>query len=871
MPSDISFLKFSDDGEQAHSSADVFGEYLRYVANRKMRRYKQIIHERGEKQGQSYYGHVMDLASVADKLYPIIGLDEIEMRCVLLALTIHDMNKIPPYNKRFDGREVAYVNAASEENIGKELERLEVDTFFPAWREYLLDITTLAHFHQEATTGTTFVIDQRKFNQCQLPPGRLKGPLKSLIKAADTSDNSHSGDHCNPHEMHIRDKLLHHINAAMPDRQYRFIGHRLAELRGIFTNVMHNELVRYLREQSGEKACIDLLYYPEGVNYLLDREIPLQWNDASLRAVATRIQQRFADMQLEELTQFIKSRPVGIVVDDSAIGSGASVEQIFEVITNVVYRKQYKADWCEQRSTFARNDLKKALTNAKSSSQLKELVTGVLQQQDQLVPRDEILLRRGEFASAYRKFLEDHRQEQLKRLKVDAWTRVYRLFQLPEAKYPLYGLIDPFRRGYFLASDLTAMDVDAMRDTALADIAELERQASEVASPAKTRKTREHEVQEQVDATTLSATLLDASYILDYLKRNLEVWDSFPNQAAKPVTGMNFGDSLRQYAQAKRLYEQCCYCGSSLKASEWMAVQVPASIGVQSFSNRLEGGSLRDPKRNVCDTCRMQFILEKLAWRSHRDKQGAGQSTFYLHLFPFAFFTQPELHAWWLGIESLRDSDHTAFLIDTKTYFRKLEASEGEVDIQGYRTSVNGVGLPALSETLGNTPVLPIIAPGENYGLQFLLALEKAVVLTRWFECRTILSRSPIPPLNLAHEYKDSKPVVLMVEGMPRNMGWLLPTTSLDSGEVQALCLKLSLLHQLAGKLYYKGGDFDAIPHDFASAAADDPLALYYEADRLIEKKVAHEKTNSATPPEQQAIYLSRQVAPMLQTLVEHA
>lgn len=300
-----------------------------------------------------------------------------------------------------------------------------------------------------------------------------------------------------------------------------------------------------------------------------------------------------------------------------------------------------------------------------------------------------------------------------------------------------------------------------------------------------------------------------------------------------------------------------------------MSAQVPASIGVQSFSNRLEGGSNRDPKRNVCDTCRAQFILEKLAWRSHRDKRGDEQLTFYLHLFPYAFFTQPELHAWWLSIEHLRDSDHTAFLIDTKTYFRKLESSQGEVDIQGYRTSVNGLGLPTLSETMSNTPILPIVAPGENYGLQFLLALEKAVVLTRWFECRAILSRSPVPPLNLSHEQVDGKPTVLMVEGMPRNMSWLLPTTSLDPVGVETLCERLSLLHQVAEKLYYKGGDFDAVPHDFAVAAADDPLALYYEADRLIEKKITHEKGKVASSAEQQAIYLSRQIAPMLKKLVE--
>ncbi len=865
MPSDISFLEFAGDTEAEHrqDSAAVFGEYLHRVANRKMRRYKQLV-QYGGKQGQTYYGHVMDLASVADRLRPALGLDEQEMRCVLLALTIHDMNKIPPYNKRPDGREAKYADAATPENIQDELELLEVGDFFPQWRDYLLDIVLLAHFHQESATGTTTVIDQRKINACKLPAGRLKVPLKFLMKAADTADNSHSGDHCDPHEMHIRDRLLQHINAAMPERQYRFFGHRLAELRGIFTNVMHNELVKYFLEQYGEEACIDLLYYPEGVNYLLDRQVALQWDDETLRQVATRMKKRLADIQLDELTQFIKARPAGIVVDDAAIGSGASVEQLFEVITNIVYRKQYKPDWREQRNTFAREDLEKALANPRHSAELRENVSRMLQQRADFVPSDETMLKHGELASAYRKFLEDHRAEQLRALKMDAWTRMYHLFKLPEDAYSLYGLIDPFRRGYFLAQDLPALELDEMEEAILADLAELDRQADEATSAAKVKKVQTAGASEQAES---SMTSLDIDYLADYLKRNLEVWDSLPGP--RPIITIDFSDSLRQYASAKRPHEQCCYCGSPLKASEWMSAQVPASVGVQSFSNRLEGGSLRDPKRNVCDTCRAQFILEKLAWRSHRDKRGDEQLTFYLHLFPYAFFTQPELRAWWLSIDRLRDSDHSAFLIDTRTYFRQLQASQDEPFIQGYKTGVNGLGLPRLSETISNTPVLPIVAPGENYGLQFLLALEKAVVLTRWFECRAILSRSPVPPLNLSREQVDGKPVVLMVEGMPRNMSWLLPTTSLDSEGVKTLSEKLGLLYRTTEKLYYRGADLDAAPHDLAVAAADDPLALYYEADRLIEKKIASEKGKAATSPEQQDIALSRQIAPLLKELVE--
>jgi len=866
MPSDIGFLKFVDDDEQSQDSSGVYAKYLSTLANGNMRRYKQII-QYGSKQGQSYYGHVMDLTSVANQLCPAIELDATEMRCVLLALTIHDMNKIPPYNQRPDGKEAKYADAATPEHIQQELEQLEVGSFFPEWRDYLLDIVLLAHFHQESATSTTLVIDQRKINECRLPRERLKGPLKFLVKAADKADNSHSGDYADHHEMHLRDVLLNHINAAMPERQYRFMGHRLAELRGLFTNVIHNELVKYFREIYGEQACIDLLYYPEGIHYLLDKTIPIIWDNQTVQTLAIRIHRRLAGMQLDALIQFIKARPSGIVVDAAAINSGATVEQIFEVISSIINRKQYKPDWLTERNTNARNDLKEALSKPGIDSLFAERILPLVNKETALILSNDTALKRGEFVSAYRKFLEDHRADQLKAIKEDTWTRVYRLFNLPEASYALYNLIDPYRRGYFLATDLPAISIDEMEQAALADLVALEEQASASKGAKKEKVAKKDTDDNDLVERETSIADLDSIYLVNYLKRNLEVWDSLTQ--TKPIGTIDFQESLRQYANPKQQHKQCCHCGNALPADEWMAAQVPSNIGVQSFSNRLEGGSKYEPKRNVCDTCRMQFILEKVAWRSHGDKQGAKQSTFYLHLFPYTFFTKTQLHAWWQSIDFLRDSDHTAFLIDTKTYFRKLERGAGLENIQGYRTSINGLGLPTFSETVSNTPVLPIIAPGENYGLQFLLALEKAVVLSRWFECRTILSRLPVPPLNLAHEYIDDKPVVLMVEGMPRNLSWLLPSANLDPAGVARLCETLGRLHHIADTLYYTGSDTDTIIHDFAAAAADDPLALYYQADRLIEKKVAHEKGSRAqtATPEQQAIFLSRQIAPVLHIL----
>lgn len=897
MPSDISLLEFPVDAEN-QDSTEVFNQYLVHIANKKLRRYKQII-QYGGKEGQSYYGHVMDLVSVAEKLRPAIGISAVEMRCVLLALTIHDINKIPPWNiSAAKGREVKYADAATLSNVQQELENLEVAAFFPDWRKYIHDIRMLALLHQEALSGSTESFDQRNLSDYQLGQ-RLFGPLKHLMKAADSSDNSHSANYQDKHETHLRDKLLRHINAAMSERSYRFVGHRLAELRGLFTNVLHNTLVAYFKEKYGELACIDLLYYPEGVNYLLDEEINFEWNEQTLREVAHRAEKRLAEIQLEDLGKFIKGGTAAIKVDKAALKNGASMESIFEVIVIKILKNRYLSKIDEYVSD-ARVSLKKICTLPHSEDLLVEQAKNLLEQ-DLLIPANEDALKRGAFVAAFRKFLEDYKGTQLRVLKQNAWTRIYQIFQLPTSNYPLYNSINSYKRGFFLARDLPELSLDEMKEQVLADLGKLEAEAVAAKSGAKTKKAKAGEILDSGNSETekATATVQETGYLLDYLKRNLEVWDSSNSGAtfSKAVSLPEFGNVLQQYADAKRHHKQCCHCGSPLKAEVWFEQQVPDNLKVQLFTNRLEGGKSGDPKRNVCAACRTQFILEKLAWRVPSDgkikkKLPNGNlkeieaPIFYLHLFPYTFFTQPMLRAWWLTVEKLKNGDHTNFFLDTATYFsqqgylsqnNKDPMAAFEVDIPKKEKKPWGLGLPVLSDAMSNTPVLPIVAPGENYGEQFMLALEKAVVLLRWFECRAILSRSPVPPLNLAHQKIDEKyPVVLMVEGMPRNLTWLLPETSLyrqreregvvtkPQHQFDRLCERLSMLHLLSQKLYYRGSKADAVPHDFAVAAADDELALFFEADRLIEKKVAEE-----TGGHDQARQLSYEIAPILERLTK--
>ena len=143
---------------------------------------------------------------------------------------------------------------------------------------------------------------------------------------------------------------------------------------------------------------------------------------------------------------------------------------------------------------------------------------------------------------------------ELKALKVDAWTRTYRLFNLPESNDQLYKLIDPYRRGYFIARDMSDIDLDEMEEAALADIAQLEEQAAQAPAAGKANKPKGDHTQPMLDGyEEIAGEQLESGYLVDYLKVNLEVWDSGSSTQgqstlSRPIMATDFGESLRQYA-----------------------------------------------------------------------------------------------------------------------------------------------------------------------------------------------------------------------------------------------------------------------------------------------------------------------------------
>jgi len=628
------------------------------------------------------------------------------------------------------------------------------------------------------------------------------------MKAADCLDLSTELS-----ETRQKEKFLAWVNASTFGRRWGFTWHRLAENRGILTNVMHNTLVDLFRDRF---AAIPLLYYPDGVAYLVPADTSLTWDDTAYPAAARRVAGALARLQLGDIDAFIKPTKDGIKVAPDAFESGADLKFILAKIVSRVEAKTYSA---KRIAEYEANILDKDL-RANQAKIPADAIPGfdqMLAEPDSIVDRREDALQRGELALAYKLLLGEYADD--RKLRAAPWQHVYDLFGVPADVQAISNFVHTGRRGWFLARWLNlplSSYVDRIEADAPLHIKELSGETGD-----------------------------------DALETYLRAYLDLP---FAPGRGRRLVQALDVYVQDR--HRQCCHCSSLRPATEWMSASVPTSIGVQSFSNRLPGGVAREPKRNVCTLCRLQYTADKLAWTHHRDKQGKEQRTFYLHLFPHSFFSEPFLVAWERAVSRVAREGHTAFLVNADRYFRDWQAKE-PTPVRIHRTRVNGVALPRLSETIGNTPVLALHSPGDNYGEQFLRVVETAVILRRFFDCRILVSRLPIPPLPPTGFQQ------LFFEGVPAILRGLVPADNLDAQDADVLFRRLRALHLARAELVARDAKPPPIVLDLACAIGDDPLRIYHIVDRLIERYQRNVKAGTPWP----GIRVAQALGPILRDL----
>jgi CRISPR-associated protein Csc3 len=679
-------------------------DYIEKIANKGLTRYKTII-QTGKKQGESLYTHILDGIFVFERLRPLLGVAEIEAKVIMTVYSVHDLNKV----ERFAGGG-SYNKIGIKANFEEELRSVGMHEFFPEYQEYLEDITTLArahsgHYH---TDGELLI---KSHNPYKLGKERIED-LKYVIRAMDVIDLSQTLT-----ERTQKDKFLSELNTYLskqtPVRQYEFHTHQVSENRGILTNLIHNRIAEYLEQQCG---MLPLLFYPDGVAYLLEKGKPIPFTADDLKAIGQKVSASINRMTKSKFsTEFITSTQQGIKVDGKFRELGLTFEEIFTEIYNMVVGRIYQkrlADMVKKAKDRTVETMKKKAEKLKDQQEQDNSLQQAIEiaQLTAIMPDSDEGMRVGELLRSYYIFLSTHYEKEIP----NTWDYLYTLLDIETSRRQFYDAFDPrYDRPYVVAKDLT-MSLDEMKTFII-----------EAGNKLATTSV----VQPQEDL------IHEETPIEKYVCRHVNFNFMLPQKA-------QFLENLKVYLNNPG--SQCCYCGSAFDTDKWMSADVPGDVKVQYFSNRLEGGQ-REPKRHICEICNTQFILYKLNYPtiSPGNLKKQGVNTYYLHLFPYAFYPEMFLQALRTTINRLKGLEVESLYLKGESAIREYMKSS-TVELKFSKAKVNGFPLPKFTEVQGNMLLFPVNCMGDNESERFLFAVENALLMQKYLGCKVVLTDSSV-------------------------------------------------------------------------------------------------------------------------------
>ncbi|MFO7917326.1 MAG: type I-D CRISPR-associated protein Cas10d/Csc3, partial [Anaerolineae bacterium] len=765
--------------------------------------YKGIV-QYGAKAGQTLYSHVLNGVFLLAQLQQPLELEERELQVLFAAYTIHDLNKLPEQKGA-----MGYNKLATPERVAQELHRVGMERFFPEMDDYLDDIVTLARAHSghHHVAGELLLASHDPYG---LGRKRVQA-LAHLMKAVDVVDLSHTL----LERRHKRD-FLRHLN-TFTTRQYDLYRHRLAENRGLLSNVLHNAIVEHLRETRG---LTPLLFYPDGVVYLQPTGSGQPLEEQDLEQVARRASEAIADMTKEQLSDFVESKPGGIAIQAKCLQLGASFREIWRAVRAKAGPRASRADPDDIEDRTRARIEKNMEKNAEDLPQMVDTVRQGLDSDEPLIADTETGIRIAELLRAYYVMVKDLFPD----LADDPWHHVYRLLDVPEERWDFYEYTDArWDRCYVLVGDIPFSE-EEINERFIADGQRL--------------------LEERVGADPR------IPLFRDYLARYAIFGDA---RGERRLSG-----HLAHYVENQ--HRQCVMCSSVFPTDNWMTGDVREDITVQAFSNRLRGGP-GDPKKYVCELCRLQFLLEKLDYPSVRE-----ENLVYLHLFPYSFHTQP-------FIEGLREAmgrlqrerlAERALFLPRQEMLKEADMTDPlKVAFRGISNAGNpysyGLYMARYSSTVGNRIIFPLNPAGSTDSERFLFALWNAMTLQRYFGCKVLLSDSPVAPLD-KEDFDDLyiASVPLACRGLVIADNYAAGGDPQDPTSLEGLWEGAWALHTLARDLRTQSRQDEMLA--LVRAMGRSGLFVYYEAEKLLEARAGGQSGGLVG-------YLSRRALPHVETL----
>ncbi len=776
-------------------------EFIDKIVNKNLNIYQNVI-QYGAKEGQSLVMHILNCVFTLAKLADILNISEEEQKVLMVALTLHDINKTP------DSPQLAYKHVATLENIEKEILKLDIPSFMPDWKDYLEDLKILLHAHSDHSNfqGELLYIaeDNTKIGKIKLDD------LKYLVRACDDADLSKDFS-----EINKRTKFLFNLNsfAKKSNKSYQLISHKVLEQRGILTNLLHKNIQEYLQE---EFNAIPIFLYPEGTYYLVPSTQKVEISQDGKKAIGIKVKNNLDKLKKAKFDEYIgKDQTQGIKVDPVVIGL-ATIEEIFSIIDFKIQKKTYKIS---DKELDDRNKLAKKIEKAKPEEKVK---LELLLQEEKLYGETQDLMKLGELVRTFYIFLSSHCDKELIKLNKsykDIWNYIYELIELPKDKIELYSVSDGlYQRAYIIAKDLT-LSYEYLLEKFPQIISELLEQNND------------QEIQQDKQ-----------SDIVDYVISNITF--DFENYLET-----DFSSKLLNYVQNN--HKQCSCCNSSFKTKEMMSGDVPYKIKVQLFSNRLTGGSYKDPKRNLCPICKEQFSLEKLNF------SGAGEKPLYIHMIAHSFIPQEFMIAFKNTFEDFVKKEISAFYLNIKETLNSLK-EKGYLSLKINKSDVFGVAIPKYpSEVLGNVITITINSVKLNETERYLKAVDYALFLNKYFNFKVLVTESSIPIFG-KNEFDE-----IFFDGLPSNLKGFIEKQNLDKNDILKFwdlylsVRKISdtLNTSTIGESYFK----------LVLGLIKGKQNLFFTVDRLIEDKLRGSKSNSSVGLSQ---HLSREIYSSVETII---